>query len=894
MSDERSGPAAVGSGAGLLIAAALALVALHSALDWLGHLPLTLRSIANVPLTRAVMLSALATGALSVLGGAAFVVLRVRATRATLASRVSYVVLAADDFDPSEDAILRAAAQLGRVRRAVLGWLDPRASAVRVRLDSGPDGRMVYRVQVARRARSVIQAAFGSLGNVELREGPEPPALPAAKHVARAELVLARPSSEPLALVGLAPDPLQLFANAFAPIRERQGESASVVLDLLPAAASQRRRLRGQLLAQARASEQGGQSGAVGLLMAVLFPSRSQQGSQQRASLSEQVERRAEARQLATKVLEHDPLFQLQLLVRIGAESEERAHGHLEALLSCFDAFSGQNWFRVAGFNLLGLAFRGADASAMSRRHFDRRFRSGLHRPSRNNLVTAREVGALLKPPSKHCDAPNVLTLGGSIPPPPPGLPTFRRQANLLPLGLIPDGDGGQRLVGVPLRDTFFTYFAGRSRYGKTETAINQFLHLVRAGHGGLFLDPHEDAIRRIKAHLTEPELASRIIEINLSGTPDHRQISWNLFSMKGHGPDDIEKKVAAVVDSFASVLGWDERASRAMNLVTQGAQTLLELALQLPPELAPNVFTLLSLLSNDAWRNAMLRYFSPVSREFWKSRFPRLPGEAITPVTNLVDRMRASRAITSLFGAPVSGYDVRRAMDEGKIVLACPGAGGLQQNRVVANLLVYDLLHAALTRAEIPVERRRVFFAFVDEAQTADGASNGNLAALLEQSAKFGVRLFLFNQDPERLSSRTWSAIKTNRSHLMTTVVSAEAAVLLARQWGGDIHPATITRLARFSYVASVTLAREISRPFLVQGVPVSEMWGDVHHPERLEVVDRLISRNTGRRSVAEVVKGLNSHDARILAHLRDQDPKRGRERTSDEPPDLEENDAA
>src|SRR5207248_546615 len=78
-------------------------------------------------------------------------------------------------------------------------------------------------------------------------------------------------ASEPLALVGLAPDPLQLFANAFAPVRERQGESASVVLEKLPATTSQRRRLRGQLLAQARASEQGGQSGMVGLLMAVLF-----------------------------------------------------------------------------------------------------------------------------------------------------------------------------------------------------------------------------------------------------------------------------------------------------------------------------------------------------------------------------------------------------------------------------------------------------------------------------------------------------------------------------------------------------------------------------------------------------------------------------------------------
>jgi hypothetical protein len=695
------------------------------------------------------------------------------------------------------------------------------------------------------------------------------------KHVVRAELVLARPSSEPLALVGLVPDPHQLFANAFAAIR--QGESASVVLDLLPATGAQRRRLRRRLLAEAQQGERHG----TGLLGTIFGWGGNGQEAAQRASLSEQMERRSDARSLAIKLLEHDPLFELQLLIRVESESEERAHGHVEALLSCFDAWSGQNWFKVAGFNLLGLAFRGADASSWSQRRFDRRYETGIFRPSARSLVTAREIGALLKPPSKHCQAPNVVRLGGSIPPPPPGLPTFRRQRNLVPLGMVTDRDGRRRLVGVPLSDTFFSYFAGRARYGKTETAINQFIHLVRSGHGGLFLDPHEDALQRIKAHLTEQELADRVIEINLAGGQrDHQQVSWNLFSMEGAGPDDIEKRVAAVVDSFASVLGWDERASRAMNLITQAAQSLVELALKLPPELAPNLFSVNSLLSNDSWRAGVLDFLSPVSREFWKSRFPRLPGEAITPVTNLVDRMRASRAIASLFGAARSGYNIRRAMDEGKIVLACPGAGGLQQNRLVANLLVYDLLHAALTRAEVPFEKRRLFFAFIDEAQVCDGASNGNLAALLEQCAKFGVRLFLFNQDPERLTGRTWSAIKTNRSHLMTSVVSAEAAVLLARQWGGDVHPATITRLPRFSYVASVTLDREISRPFLVTGVPVSEMWADCHHPERLEVVDRVISRNTGRRPVAEVLTRLDNHDMRILEHLkarRAQNPKTG-----------------
>jgi hypothetical protein len=866
MSDERSTAATIGTGSGALVLAVLGLMAIRTAATRLEHLARGAHIAPGGALVVAFMLA----GVVAVGAGAALACLRGLATRRTLASRASYLVLAADDIDPSEEAVLRAAAQLSRVRRAVLGWLDPAASAVRVRLDSGPDGRMLYRVQVARRARSVVCAAFGSLGNLELREEAAAAAVPVPTHVARAELVLARPSCEPLAMVGLTPDPLQLFARAFASIREHQGECASVVLDLLPAAAGQRRRLRGQLLAQARFSERQGRTGLIGAVRAVLFPGAGQSQDHQRLTLSDQVERRADARQLASKVLEHDQLFELQVLVRTGAATEERGHGHLQALLSCFDAFSGQNWFRVAGVNLFGLAFRGADASPRSRRRFDRRFQSGLHLPWRRSLVTAREVGALLKPPSKHCQAPNVLRLGGSVPPPPPGLPTFRRQPALLPLGLVGDGEGGQRLVGVPLADTFFTYFAGRSRYGKTETAINQFLHLVRSGHGGLFLDPHEDALERIKAHLTEPALAGRVLEINLARRPEHQQVSWNLFSMKGHGPDDIEKKVAAVVDSFASVLGWDERAGRAMNLVTQAAQTLLELALRLPSELAPNIFTILSLLSNDGWRAEMMAHFSPTSREFWKQRFTRLPAEAITPVTNLVDRLRASRAIAALFGAPVSGYDVRRAMDAGRIVLACPGAGGLQQNRLVANLLVYDLLHAALTRAELPPAERQPFFAFIDEAQVCDGASNGNLAALLEQCAKFGLRLFLFNQDPERLTARTWSAIKTNRSHLLTTVVSAEAAVMLARQWGGDVHPATITRLPRFSYVASVTLEREISRPFLVTGVPVSEMWSDCHHPERLEAVDQIISRNTGRISAAEVLAGLDGHDERILAFLR------------------------
>lgn len=170
MSDQRSAATAVGTGSGLVVVTTLALLAIRSDPGWLADLLYWLSSVFHLPLARGALLS-VAAAAVAV-GVVAVGLLRLRTvwTRRTLASRVSYLLLPADDFDPSEEAVLRAAAQLSRVRRAVLGWLDTPASAVRLRMDSGPDGRVLCRVEVAARARSVVRAAFSSLGAVEVRD----------------------------------------------------------------------------------------------------------------------------------------------------------------------------------------------------------------------------------------------------------------------------------------------------------------------------------------------------------------------------------------------------------------------------------------------------------------------------------------------------------------------------------------------------------------------------------------------------------------------------------------------------------------------------------------------------------------------------------------------------
>ena len=165
--------------------------------------------------------------------------------------------------------------------------------------------------------------------------------------------------------------------------------------------------------------------------------------------------------------------------------------------------------------------------------------------------------------------------------------------------------------------------------------------------------------------------------------------------------------------------------------------------------------------------------------------------------------------------------------MDRGKIVLACPGSGGTR-DRLVANLLLFDLLHAARGRADLPPEQRKPFWVFLDEVQSYDGAASGNLAALLEQSAKFGLRAVLLNQNPERLSAATLNALTTNRSHLLASTLNSHAAALVTKEWGRRVSPEALTKLERFRFIAQVTHKGRLSAPFALGGVRVEDVLGE------------------------------------------------------------------
>jgi hypothetical protein len=835
----------------LAVAVLVALWRLISSIDP-GQLLASILSLAPLALGAVAIASALATH-------------RFFATRRTLRSRRAVAIVPADEFDAEPDAVLRFAAQLAATERRVGGWVDRPASAIRIRLAANADRRLVYLIEVPERAGEALRTALRSFEGVEERpveevlgggEGVEPASDAEAEKteptVLRTELVLARPSVEPLARLSPKPDPLQPFAAAVGRLRTK-GEDASICVDLLPASGFRAARLRRRLRRQARRIHGERRDWA-----AILD---GEQRHRTRPDPQEQVERRGAVQAVDAKLRDSGELFEAQILLRSEAPSRGRAEAAMSGLLAAFRPLAERNYLKASGLPIPGVKFLGSDMP-LRRGRFDRRFATGLHRPARRTILTARELSGFLKPPTVHCGERDVLRSGALLSPP-PDLPTFDKdRADLIPLGRV-NTESGEQIVGVQAADTFFTYIAGRSRYGKTEAAIAQFAHIVRAGHGGLFLDPHGDGLERIEPYLAEVDEGD-VVRIDLGpGSSPADQPGWNLFEFGGDAVKS-EARVEAVVDAFASALEWGERSTRAINLTTQAAAALATIAQKLDAELAPTIFQIPTLLSDAEWRKVVLPFLPRADRRFWTDRFPLLASEAITPVTNMVDRLRRAPSIRALLGQSQSTYRVREAMDKGKIVLACPGTGGTR-DRLIANLLLFDLLHAARGRADLPPAERKPFWVFLDEVQSYDGAASGNLAALLEQSAKFGLRAVLLNQNPERLSGATLNALLTNRSHLLTSTLNSHAAGLVTKEWGRRVNPEALTKLERFRFIAQVTHNGRLSAPFALGSVRVEDVLGEPAAAERPDPATR-----ASKRSAEEVAAHLDGLDDRILAALR------------------------
>jgi hypothetical protein len=723
-------------------------------------------------------------------------------------------------------------------------------------------------------------------------EPPAPKAAPAPSrederplHVSRFEVVLAADPRYPLARpnFGADNDPLHQIAQALQGLSNTKGESFEMHLDLLPVTPARQRHLRSQVLredsAGAATDTRGASLRQSMQMVAYGVDSASTRATRQptappRLTPLQRTAATQQARELGGKILALDEAWwDLQMLMVARSPKEGRAEQRLAMVFAALQQFGDQNHFQVYG-QRLGPFYLGSDV-AWRRRRFDHRLRTGAFAPPKSGgWVTTGEIGAFLKPPTQNLQITNIARSGGPVPPPPKTLPLYRgpRDRHLLPMGWVRD-NRGWRPAGVPLEDTFFELLVGKSRSGKTERMLGQFVHLALAGHGGMYLDPHVQAIERMKPFLGS--VADRVLEFNLSRTRASKQAGFNLLSMTGRDRADIEGRISAVVSAFSAALGWSAVNNRAQNLVTQSVWSLCELGLVLPPELQPTVFQITTILSDEEWRAHTIPHLPRDVASFWQTRFNNLEKSAITPVTNLLDRLRSSPSVAALLGTPQSTYDARRAMDEGKIILASPAGTG-DKDRFLACFFLYDVFLAALSRQDtgLPMDKLRTFWLAVDEMQIYDTAGSV-LELMLRETAKYGLKVFGATQSLTVLQKATQDMWLTNRSHIISNAERAEAARILSKEMGDVVEPKTFTRLERFCSIGQLTLNKQTTTPIWMRGFDSADIFADYHDPKAPAAIAAAVDANLARKPVEQTLEELRTLDERIAAYLNTHIPR-------------------
>ena len=809
------------------------------------------------------------------------VFLTVKLTKSGLKNRECVALRPSDQFDPKLEHVVGFAAQISRVAGA--GFIDRfrrRARSVGIALQSTENGQVEYRLSYPVAARAVAAAAIYPGVEIEpvvassqiqgtswrdllaeLVPGLFKTAARSRSHAkVRAELVLARKSVHPLARHSISPDQLDGLARAFASLRDDLEESASIQLSVLALAGHEKRKAVRTLRRQAERDSKSWRD-----VLAELDGGRVKAVARRR-SAADTVDRRKQVEAHWKLGDTNMPMFKLQVLVSCSSRYRERALAHLQALISGFEMCNAENRLKVRGIAAGRLL--SADTRFV-RRWFDLRERTGLTVPRRNQIVTATELVSFLKPPTKSCQASNVVRSGGSWPSPPP-LEEFKRLASQLPLGIVQTITGPKH-VAAPLLPNNFGYVAGQQGYGKTEDGLAKFIHLALSGHGAGLIDPPGDAKKRAKPFLTHPDVARRCVDLDFQiSALDARVTGWNPLSMVGIDPDLISERTDMIVAGFAAATGWGKRTPRAMAIITRAVTALLELAVRLNADerAQPTIFQIPTLLRDRQWREDILIYLSPTTRRYWQHGFEQFADSETTPITNLFDRLESSRSARAILGQPVSTYRAREAMDQGKIVMFSAGSMG-DTALLAANLFLYDLFGAALSRHGLSEAQRKPFYVLCDEIQTYDADTGNVLASVLEQARKFGLLLHLMNQFPSALTDRTLRSIRTNARIYASTKLGAEDAKLLCAEFNGLVTPEMLTELPAYNYGGRIATSTGPTKPFRWKGVAVDELYADLKHDDRVPDLEREISTATRPYTVRESLEIADSHDARVLTGL-------------------------
>lgn len=446
-------------------------------------------------------------------------------------------------------------------------------------------------------------------------------------------------------------------------------------------------------------------------------------------------------------------------------------------------------------------------------------------RPGRGRtfLLSTEELATLWHPPTATVRAPTMTTVESRETEPPVHLPVPESYPDLAILGEA-TFRSSRHLCGI-LPDDRRRHIAivGKTGMGKSTLLQHLVSSDIAAGRGAGLIDCHGDLAEAVLAAVP----SRRTNDIILFDAGDRGfPLAFNILACTD--PAQRHLVASGVVSAFKKIYGtfWGPRME---HFLRNAILALLEVP-------GTSMLSILRFLSDHSFRDGVLcRVRDPIVRSVWEQEFagmhPKLQAEVTAPIQNKIGHFASSPLLRNIIGQTRSTVDLRKVLDEGKVLLVNLSKGriGDDASSLLGSFLITGLQLAGMSRADIAEEARRDFYLYVDEFQNF---ATDSFATILSEARKYRVSLTLSHQYLAQVEEQTLAAVFGNVGTLIAFQVGAQDAEILAEQLGGDLTPKDLLALPRFQAYARLLIEGQPSRPFSLRTLPPLSL-RDLYRPE-------------------------------------------------------------
>jgi type IV secretory pathway TraG/TraD family ATPase VirD4 len=183
-------------------------------------------------------------------------------------------------------------------------------------------------------------------------------------------------------------------------------------------------------------------------------------------------------------------------------------------------------------------------------------------------------------------------------------------------------------------------------------------------------------------------------------------------------------------------------------------------------------------------------------------------------PLQNKLGALLTDPRLRAILTGKRSTFDVRRIMDDGKVLLVNLSKGEIGEgpSTLLGSLLVSAITQAALERAELPEAARRPFWLYLDEFQSFSTLA---LATMLSELRKYKVGATVAHQYLSQLDPQVRDAALSNAGTLICFRLGAHDARYLAPEFAPVFEPEDLLSLPNHHIYLRLMIDGEPSRPF-------------------------------------------------------------------------------